>query len=276
MVFEKSRFSQGQDNLHDHKNPGIIKLDKNVKIRYVTETQQSSSSKVVEDDNDQHKFKSVSMDEKNKINIAHTFQKRDNNNSKKMQNLIAGIKQIGVKQSINKAINQTKSVSELNILDNEFRRNQGQVQGSEGHNSQKNKAEQLNMGAVMANGGLKHSFKGLQMNIKDIKSEQQIKQIKNKDKLISLMKNNVAFSKNKHQLLQPPERISDRQSRKSKDLNAQNDYDSQKTGGSGSQQRHASIESQKHMNSSAQGQNINSFQRQSINGAKIKQIIRIQ
>ena len=153
MVFEKSRFSQGQDNLHDHKNPGIIKLDKNVKIRYVTETQQSSSSKVVEDDNDQHKFKSVSMDEKNKINIAHTFQKRDNNNSKKMQNLIAGIKQIGVKQSINKAINQTKSVSELNILDNEFRRNQGQVQGSEGHNTQKNKAEQLNMGAVMANGG---------------------------------------------------------------------------------------------------------------------------
>ena len=61
------------------------------------------------------------MDEKNKINIVQTFQKRQNN---KMQNLIAGIKQIGVKSSINKAINQTKSVSELNISDNEFRRNQ--------------------------------------------------------------------------------------------------------------------------------------------------------
>ena len=78
------------------------------------------------------------MDEKNKINIVQTFQKRENN---KMQNLIAGIKQIGVKHSINKAINQTKSVSELNISDNEFRRNQGQVQGSDGHNTQKNKAE---------------------------------------------------------------------------------------------------------------------------------------
>ena len=41
-----------------------------------------------------------------------------------MQNLIAGIRQIGAKQSMSKVINQTKSVSELSVSDRDTRKRQ--------------------------------------------------------------------------------------------------------------------------------------------------------
>ena len=72
-----------------------------------------------------------------------------------MQNLIAGIRQIGAKSSLSKAINQTKSVSELNISDNNDikKRQNNSALGSDGHNTQKNKVEQINMGMIVAGSG---------------------------------------------------------------------------------------------------------------------------
>ena len=87
-----------------------------------------------------------------------------------MQNLIAGIRQIGAKSSLNKAMNQqTKSVSELNISDNDIKKRQNNsALGYDGHNTQKNKIDQIGSGMILGSGGIQPSgnLRGLQMNIK--------------------------------------------------------------------------------------------------------------
>lgn len=127
-----------------------------------------------------------------------------------MINLFTGIRQIGAKSSMSKAIVQTKSVSELNLsANNQIKKRQvSQVMGNDGHhNTQKTSSnhhhiDTIGSGVVGASAGgsvaatiQQSNIRGLQMNIK---SE---KQVKNMDKLLSLMKNNVTvLKKGKHQI----------------------------------------------------------------------------
>lgn len=72
-----------------------------------------------------------------------------------MQNLIAGIRQIGAKQSMSKVINQTKSVSELSVSDRDTRKRQAsQMLGSEAQHSQLSKVDQVNVGMIVGSGGI--------------------------------------------------------------------------------------------------------------------------
>ena len=174
--------------------------------------------------------------------------------------------------------------------------------GSEGHHTQKNThhTEGIGMsllaaGAAGGNGGLQqNNIRSLQMNIK---SE---KQVKNMDKLLSLMKNNVTFlKKGKNSIAVIQDKHASGQgehmsrSAKPKDpalgtsattahTPVPNDYESHKGSARLDNQavpRHASTESQHRaiMLSQQQQQQQNAGQQpKNVNEQKIKQIIRIQ